>query len=108
MQLGYPPPRVACTVPILPKAPSEKAGRAPVGRESANGEGQGGAIVKTDRDLIIEAVEEAQRVLAEYLEPGALRSAAGTIHRLVTVLDRPELVGAIERMKASRGLRLVK
>ena len=53
MQLGYPPPRVACTVPILPKAPSEKAGRAPVGRESANGEGQGGAIVKTDRDLII-------------------------------------------------------
>ena len=82
---------------------------APKCREKeGNGEGQGGVIVKTDRDLIIEAVEEAQRVLAEYLEPGALRSAAGTIHRLVTVLDRPELVGAIERMKASRGLRLVK
>jgi len=64
--------------------------------------------VKTDRDLIIEAVEEAQRVLAQYLEPGSLRSTVGTIHRLVTVLDRPELVAAIERMKASRGLRLVK
>ena len=73
-----------------------------------NGEGQGGAIVKTDRDLIIQAVEEAQRVLAEYFEPGALRSAPGTIHKLATVLDRPELVAALERMKASRGLRLVR
>jgi hypothetical protein len=62
--------------------------------------------VKTDRDLIIQAVEQAQRVLAE--EPGALRSAPGTIHKLVTVLDRPEVVAALERMKASRGLRLVK
>ena len=74
---------------------------------ATNGEGQGGAIVKTDRNLIIQAVEEAQRVLAEYLEPGALRSAAGTIHKLVTVLDRPELAAALEPMKASRGLRLV-
>jgi len=64
--------------------------------------------VKTDRDLIIEAVEEAQRVLAQYNEPGALRSAVGTIHRLVTVLERPELVAAIGRMKASRGLRIMK
>jgi hypothetical protein len=64
--------------------------------------------VKTDRDLIIEAIEEAQRILAQYNEPGALRSAIGTIHKLVTVLDRPELVAALERMKASRGLRLVK
>ena len=63
--------------------------------------------MKTDRDLIIEAVEEAQRVLAEHLEPGAVRSAASTIHRVVTVLDRPELVAAMERIKASR-LRLVK
>ena len=44
--------------------------------------------MKTDRDLIIRAVEEAQRVLAEYFEPGALRSAAGTIHKL-----RPCLIG---------------
>jgi hypothetical protein len=64
--------------------------------------------VKTDRDLIIHAVEEAQRILDEYFEPGTLRSAPGTIHKLATVLDRPELVAALERMKASRGLRLVK
>ena len=64
--------------------------------------------MKTDRDLIIQAVEEAQRVLAEYFEPGALRSAPGTIHKLASVLDRPELAAALERMKADRGLRLVK
>ena len=56
--------------------------------------------MKTDRDLIIDAVEEAQRVLAQYLEPGSLRSTAGTIHQLVTVLDRPELVAAMERNSA--------
>jgi hypothetical protein len=71
-------------------------------------EGYGGGFVKTDRDLIIEALEEAQRILAEHLEPGALRHASGTIHRLMTALDRPELVAAMKRMKASRGLRVVK
>jgi hypothetical protein len=64
--------------------------------------------VKTDRDVMIESFEEAQRILAEHLQPGALRSSVGTIHRLVTLLERPEFVAAMERMKASRGLRLVK
>ena len=64
--------------------------------------------MKTDRDLIIQALAEAQRILAEHFEPGAIRNPASTIHRLVTVLDRPELVMALERMKAGRGLRLVK
>jgi hypothetical protein len=64
--------------------------------------------VKTDRDLIIEALEEAQRILAEHLEPSARRYAPNTIDRLVSVLDRPEIVAAMERMKASRGLRVVK
>jgi hypothetical protein len=64
--------------------------------------------VKTDRDLIIEALEQAQRILAEHFESGGVRPAPSTIHRLVTVLDRPELIAALERMKASRGLRVVK
>ena len=64
--------------------------------------------MKTDRDLIIEALEEARRILAKHLEPGARCYAPNTIDRLVTVLDRPELVAAMERMKASRGLRVVK
>jgi hypothetical protein len=64
--------------------------------------------VKTDRDLVIEALEKAQRILAEHFEPAAFRSPASTIHQLVTVLDQPELIAALERMKVSRGLRLVK
>jgi hypothetical protein len=73
-----------------------------------NSDAQEALLVKTDRDVMIEAVEQAQRILAEHLEPGALRSSVGTIHRLVTVLERPEVLAAMERMKASRGLRLVK
>jgi hypothetical protein len=64
--------------------------------------------VRTDRDLIIEAVDEALLILTEHFEPGALRNPATTIHRLMTVFDRPELVAALERMKGSRGLRLFK
>jgi hypothetical protein len=43
-----------------------------------------------DRDLIIDAMEEAQRILAEHLEPGAMQQASRTIHWLVQVLDRPD------------------
>jgi uncharacterized protein (DUF1778 family) len=64
--------------------------------------------VSTDRDVIIQALEEAQRILAEHFEPGTIRHDASTIHRLVTVLDRPEQVAALMRMRASRGLHVVK
>jgi hypothetical protein len=59
--------------------------------------------VRTDRELIIEALEEAQHILSRHFEPGTVRHDAATIHQLVTVLDRPELVAALERMKAVRG-----
>lgn len=62
----------------------------------------------SDRDLIIDAIEEAQRILAAHLEPGIQMSSSRTIHRLVMVLDRPEVIAAMERMKAGRGLKVVK
>jgi hypothetical protein len=62
----------------------------------------------SDRDLIIDAVEEAQRILAEYLEPGSMQHASRTIHRLVVVLERPDLVAALRRHKAQRGFRILK
>lgn len=62
----------------------------------------------SDRDLIIDAIEEAQRILAEHLEPGSLLQPARTIHRLIMVLDRAELVSAVERLKARGGLRVIK
>jgi hypothetical protein len=79
---------VACTAPTSPKRPFEKAGRAPLSRQSANGDDHGGTIVKTDRDLIIHAVEEAQRILDAYFEPGTLRSA---LVRSISL--RPCLIG---------------
>jgi hypothetical protein len=62
----------------------------------------------SDRDLIIDAMEEAQRILAEHLEPGSMQHASRTIHRLVLVLDRPDLVAALQRHKAQRGFRILK
>ncbi|MET3840433.1 hypothetical protein [Bradyrhizobium sp. OAE829] len=63
--------------------------------------------MSTDRDLVVDAMEEAQRILAEHFAPGALHHPASTIHRLVMVLDRPDLTAALKRMKARNGLRTV-
>ena len=41
----------------------------------------------TDQDLVLSAMEEAQIILAEYVDPGRLRSADFTINRLLLVLD---------------------
>ena len=57
----------------------------------------------TDRELIINALEEAQRILAEHFRPGAPQQPASTIHRLVMVLDRPDVTAALNRMKLRGG-----
>ncbi len=65
--------------------------------------------MKTDADFIIDAMEEARRILADHLEPGSIQMpAARTIHRLVMVLDRPDLTAASSRLRAGRGLRAIK
>ena len=61
-----------------------------------------------DRDLIIDALEEARRILSEHHQPGGPQHAARTIHLLNVVLDRPVLYAALERMKARGGLRVLK
>jgi hypothetical protein len=54
-------------------------------------------------------MEEDRRILAEHLDPGSIQMpAARTIHRLVMVLDRPDLIAALTRMKAGRGLLIIK
>ena len=63
----------------------------------------------TDQDIVIAAIEEAQRILAEYIEPGqTLRLPDVTINRLLSVLDRRDVVSALTRLKAGYGLRVVK
>jgi hypothetical protein len=62
----------------------------------------------TDQEVILDALEQAQRILAEYMEPGRLFRPEFALTRLSRVLDRGDLALAQERLKARCGLRLVK
>jgi hypothetical protein len=71
---------------------------------------QAGARPIIDREVVIQAIEEAQRILAEYIEPGR-RGAVATVKVLLdvlNVLDRREVVAAFNRLKAGYGLHVVK
>jgi hypothetical protein len=59
-----------------------------------------------DQDTIIRAVEDARRILGEYIEPWP-RDATRTVARLLAVLDRDEVLHALDRMKRRRAIRLV-
>jgi hypothetical protein len=59
-----------------------------------------------DQDTIIRAVEDARRTLGEYIEPGS-RDPTRTVHRLFAVLDRDEVLLALDRLKRRRAIRLV-
>ena len=60
----------------------------------------------TDQDTVLQAVEDARRILREYVIPGP-RDATQTVHRLIAVLDQDQVVHALDRMKKRRTLRLV-
>jgi hypothetical protein len=71
---------------------------------------QAGARPMTDREVVLQAIEETQRILAEYIEPGR-RGAVATVKVLrdvLNVLDRREVVAALNRLKQGYGLRVVK
>ena len=52
----------------------------------------------TDQQLALQAVSEAQRILNEYLEPRP-HDNERILDRLVEVLDRPDLVIAMSRLR---------
>jgi hypothetical protein len=60
----------------------------------------------TDQDIVSKAVEDARCILGEYIAPGP-SDATRTVHRLIAVLDRDEVVEALDRMRRRRTLRLV-
>ena len=60
----------------------------------------------TDQELILFALKDAGRIIAEHLEAGRPRDPEETVTRLLRTLDRPEISRAIER--AERGLQVVK
>ena len=61
-----------------------------------------------DRDLVLDANEDAQRILAEHIEPASLRNPETTINMLLFLLYRREVVAAVRRLRDGYGLRVVK
>ena len=55
-----------------------------------------------DQDTIIRAVEDARRILGEYRG-----DAKRTVERLLAVLDRSDVVHALDRIKRRKVMRLV-
>jgi hypothetical protein len=62
----------------------------------------------SDQDLVLDALERAQRILAGCCEPSALSRPEHTIYQLRLVLDRQDLAAAQARLRAGYGLRVVK
>ena len=56
----------------------------------------------SDQDTLIRAVEDARRILGEYRG-----DAKRTVERLLAVLDRNDVVHALDRIKRRRVIRLV-
>jgi hypothetical protein len=60
-----------------------------------------------DQELVLSALRQAGRIIAEHLEPGH-RDAEETISKLIAVLDSQELAAAMNRLESGFGLRVVK
>jgi hypothetical protein len=59
-----------------------------------------------DQHTLLRAIEDARRILEEYIGAGP-RDPAQTLHRLLVVLDRAELVHALDRISHRRLMRLL-
>ena len=59
-----------------------------------------------DQDIVLTAIEDARRILGEHIALGPRAYATGTVHRLIAVLDRDEVVHALDRLKRRRSFAL--
>jgi len=59
----------------------------------------------TDEELTLYAIREAQLILADYILPGS-RNAERTVQQLLDVLDRDDVVEAVDRLEALNGERV--
>ena len=57
----------------------------------------------TDQQLALEAINEAQLILEDYLRPRPQNNES-ILDRLVEVLERPDLVVAVTRLQQRRSL----
>jgi len=60
-----------------------------------------------DHETVLKAMEDARRILCEYIAPGP-RDATRTVDWLLSVLDQEQVVRALDRMQRRRTLRIVK
>ena len=66
-------------------------------------------LMKTpDQDILIliRAIEDARRILREFIEPGP-SDPMRTVERLLILLDRNDVVHALDRTKRCKVIRLV-
>jgi hypothetical protein len=56
----------------------------------------------TDQQLTLQAMSEAQRILEEFLEPRP-HDDRRILERLVEVLERPDIVVAVDRLQRFNG-----
>ena len=59
----------------------------------------------SDEELALYAIREAQLILADYIQPGP-RDAEMTLNDLLSVLDRDDVVEAVDRLDAGTGMRV--
>lgn len=61
----------------------------------------------TDKELLLDAIEQAQRIVAGCFEAGP-RNERATLEAVLAVLDRRDVIAAINRLRSGYGLRVVK
>jgi hypothetical protein len=62
----------------------------------------------TDQQILMDAIEKAGVIFAKHIEPGRAGDPEQTINRLIAFLDTQEVTGAVKRLKAGFGLKLLK
>jgi hypothetical protein len=73
----------------------------------AAGQAGEGPMKTPDLELVLRAVEDARRILGEYIEPDRLCDPGETVERLLATLDREDLIHALDRLNRRRVIRLV-
>ena len=59
--------------------------------------------MSSDQILLVEAFEDAQSILTSYSKTDP-RYPEATIKRLMSILNRPEVTSAVQRMRAGYGI----
>jgi hypothetical protein len=64
------------------------------------------SLISTDQETLIRAIEDARRILREYVAVEQ-RDPTRTVERLLAILDKNDVVHALDRMNRRRVIRLV-